>query len=623
MGVPAHSARLARYLLRVSSLRALALLYDIRGFTAASKRLGTADLGAYATGAHRLVLDLFAARPAAFVKNLGDGHLLLWPVEGDLPPDLAAFVVERACAVGPAFRAWVDRQRESGVSLPSRVGVGAAFGEVSRSDDYYGRAINLASRLQHLARPEGVALSEEVHAAALPRVPGLAGRFRRAKERLKGLGRVPVRLARPFSLGRLLRRLGLWVGVWAVPLAYLLLCDAGVGLPGSARVRDALDEREFFLLRPAPSPEACAHALPPQRRRLVGMLLDLRMENGLFRNAFGGAASETTDVWSTMQAAAALLRAPELGVEDAARLRPTLEAPFRDGRYIERDGVAYGWLAHAETPFTEAEPALWTVAALALAYRRAGLLDEGGRRRLLEHLAMAQRAALTYRPLETGGWNIFPRQKDPARHSPYSTALALLALLELKAAGLGWLGDEARREEMLRATANFLIERFEPGPGPGTPGWRRTNDRNDKISAGLTMQILAELLRAEVEAGVDLPAPLLAAVPGLLGRLEDASLSDAYDMGEFTVAFTNHDGLEDGRTEGINFLWHPWAIECAARWLERAARLGAPTIERVRVRRALARWTIEDGQRAVEAASDGYCFVASETLYGYSALEVR
>src|SRR5690606_15936701 len=129
-----------------------------RGFTAASRRVGTADLGTYASAAHRVVLDCFAERPPTFVKNLGDGHLLIWEVADPLDPALASAVVAAAGRARTAFAAWATGQRAAGANLPTRVGIGVAFGEVHRSDDYYGRTINVASRLQHLARPEGLAL---------------------------------------------------------------------------------------------------------------------------------------------------------------------------------------------------------------------------------------------------------------------------------------------------------------------------------------------------------------------------------------------------------------------------------------------------------------------------------
>ncbi|MGE0190873.1 MAG: hypothetical protein AB7T63_02420 [Planctomycetota bacterium] len=602
----------------MSSLSALTLIYDIRGFTAASRRVGAHDLGTYATAAHRIVLDCFADRPPTFVKNLGDGHLLIWEVHGELDPALAEAVVAAAGRARTAFAAWATRQREAGADLPTRVGIGVAFGEVHRSDDYYGRAINVASRLQHLARPEGLALDASVHAAVRRQENELEAAFTKMKAKLKGLGSTWVFVQRPFSWARLFGRVGRVAAVVALPLGWVALADAGIALPGGAAIRDAIDERDWSVLRPAPTVEEIQAAVPALRTRLCEALLGLATEDGLLRNAFDAPDADTSDVWSSCQALTALFRAPELGSAHAERLRAALEVPFADRHFIEVDGTAFGWLAHAGMAYTEIEPALWTVSALALALARPGFLEGAARERALAHLDRAQRAADLYRPMDTGGWNIFPQQDDLLRHSPYSTTMAVLALLELRAAGLGWHGADAERDRLLGQSVRFLARHFETDRQP--PGWRRTNDPSDKISAGLSMQILALLLRAEREAGLALSDAIEAAIPDLLLRLEDASLEDAYDMGEFAVSFTNHEGRKDSRTEGINFLWHPWAVETAWRWLERAEAKGASRRDQVRVRRALGRWILERGDEAVRAATTGYCFVASETLYGLSAV---
>ena len=60
------------------------------------------------------------------------------------------------------------------------MGIGVAFGEVSRSVDYYGRTLNLASRLQNEALPEGLAFDGPVFEAVTRRQGALRERFKRA-----------------------------------------------------------------------------------------------------------------------------------------------------------------------------------------------------------------------------------------------------------------------------------------------------------------------------------------------------------------------------------------------------------------------------------------------------------
>jgi class 3 adenylate cyclase len=604
----------------VSDLRALALIYDIRGFTAASKRLKTADLGSFATAAHRVILDLFAAHPPTFVKNLGDGHLLLWECSTGLDPGLVDGVVEGAQRARTAFAAFATAQRAAGQDLPSRVGIGVAFGEVARSDDYYGKALNLASRLQGVARPEGLALDQSVFEAVTARNERLKAVFKRARVRLKGFGSTLVWVDRPFSWARVLAPVWKTALVLVLPLAYVLLSDAGLDVPGGGAIRRWLDARDASLLRPVASDVEVRASADAQRRRLTGLLMGSRTPEGWVPSAFG-VAERDPDLWSIAQSTYALFQAPHLSVAELRSLLPAVRVFFEPGRLVIRDGEPDGWNPHPGDTHTEVEPTLWCVAMVASALRRPGLLAAEERPEFERYLSTAQRAAMVFHPLEGGAWNIFPRQKDLARHSPYSTTLALLALLETHAAAQPWNGSVELRDRLLADTAAFLVRLYEPAETPA--GWRRTADASDKVSPGLTMQILAELLWAEKAAGIHLPGHLVAAIPGHLLERADRGVAEAYDMGEFRTAFMKRDvasgkDVEVSHAEGINFLWHPWAIECAVRWLERARARGAPRIDEVRVRRSLGQFVVDKGDEAVRSASTGAVFVASETLIGLS-----
>ncbi len=305
----------------------------------------------------------------------------------------------------------------------------------------------------------------------------------------------------------------------------------------------------------------------------------------------------------------------ELPLDRARRCVEGLRAAFAPERFIERDGVVHGWLRQQKATYTEAEPCLWTNAALALALHRPGVVTDAERPGVLALLAKAQAAALTFRPLETGGWNIFPRQTKPERFSPYSTSLALLMLLETRAAGLPFAGSVARRDDVLAKTAAFVGASFladEP-----VPGWRRTSDPNDTVSPGLTFQNYALLLRAERDAGIALPTAVAAALPAALERLARVAMSQPPDAGEFAAEFVDHEGTLSSQKEMINLLWYPWAVLTCRGWLERDARLPGPTAHRFRVRRALGHLVVDHGAEARAEATKGYIFVASETLYAF------
>jgi class 3 adenylate cyclase len=609
-----------------ANVPAIVLIYDIRGFTAASKRLRTADLGAFATGAHRAILDLFAARPPTFVKNLGDGHLLLWETGERPDPDLLASIVDGAGKARTAFAAFVKGQGAAGEALPKQVGLGVAFGEVSKSDDYYGVALNLAARLQNLARPEGMAVDRTVFDAVSQRDDAFRAEFKRAKVRLKGLGHTVVWTNRPFSWARLGGTLLPYAAAVALAFGYVSLASAGVPVPGEAAIQRFLDGHGWPLFRPVRSDAEVRAAARDTRRDLTASLLRTQTPEGWMLADLKDVGREkpvqkSPDIWASSQTICGLLKSPDLPLDDARRLLAGLEYPFRPGVFKEADGVAYGWLAHEGMKHTEAEPALWTVAALAVALGRPGLLEGERRAAFLAHLAEAQRAADLHRSASRAGtwdgaWNMFPNQEDPTRFAPYTTTLALLALLETRAAGLPWRGSEKARDEALALTAGRLLRNF--GTYDGVTGWKRTWYESDPVSIGLTLQVHAELLRAEAEAGIVVPAEIERA---LVARLVRLSGEVPYDMGENNnVSFRTHEGKEAVQSESINFLVDPWAIDAALRWLERAKTRGADPADVVAVRRTLGRLVVDEASAKRLEATTGWTFIAAETLYVLSGI---
>jgi len=71
--------------------------------------------------------------------------------------------------------------------------------------------------------------------------------------------------------------------------------------------------------------------------------------------------------WISSQALCALLRTSVLSVEQHRGLLDALDAPFAKELTVEdKEGVKYGWRA-TRSPFPQAEPALWTAAAVAMA----------------------------------------------------------------------------------------------------------------------------------------------------------------------------------------------------------------------------------------------------------------
>jgi adenylate cyclase len=148
---------------------------DLVGFTRAGELLAPDELGEIASRfedtAGRTVEP-----PVRIVKTLGDGVMLVSP---DLPPlvDTALALVESA---------------EADEHLP-QLRAGIAYGPaLSRAADWYGRPVNLASRVTDVARPGSVLASDAVREAL--RNGGFAWSYA-GPRKLKGI-RGPVRLYR-------------------------------------------------------------------------------------------------------------------------------------------------------------------------------------------------------------------------------------------------------------------------------------------------------------------------------------------------------------------------------------------------------------------------------------------
>lgn len=161
------------------SERVTAAFADLEGFTRLGEQLSSGELGQVARRLGDLAADV-AQPPVRLVKTIGDAAMMVAP---DAESMLAAAIelVERADALGDDF---------------PRLRAGVAGGQaLSRAGDWYGRPINMASRITAIARPGSVLASEDVH-SALSEDDGFTWSF--AGERhLKGIeGGVKVYRAR-------------------------------------------------------------------------------------------------------------------------------------------------------------------------------------------------------------------------------------------------------------------------------------------------------------------------------------------------------------------------------------------------------------------------------------------
>jgi adenylate cyclase len=122
---------------------------DLVGFTRLGEELGPDDLERVAD--RLVVLTGEALRPRVrLVKTLGDAAMLVAP-EPEALIETALDLVEAADAEGETF---------------PQLRVGAALGPaLSRAGDWYGRPVNLASRVTAIARPGSVLVTRELREA--------------------------------------------------------------------------------------------------------------------------------------------------------------------------------------------------------------------------------------------------------------------------------------------------------------------------------------------------------------------------------------------------------------------------------------------------------------------------
>ena len=403
---------------------------------------------------------------------------------------------------------------------------------------------------------------------------------------------------------------------------YLTMADKGLAIPGGEAVRTFLDRHDSSVLRRAKSTEEIRRAAGPLRRQLFNALSRGRTSGDVYWIKATLKPSEKLNVetWSHSQALFAMFHIPEASDDELRALLPFLEMPFASGVAVERGGVKYGWISHNNDTDTLAEPALWTTASLAAALSRPNLLDAAERERFLAHLAYTQEVLKLYRPLDNGGWNMFPRQKDETEANPYTTTLALLTLLELRRASLPWEGSEKRRDEMLSQTARWLAAQYDTS-GEGMPGWHGTGEGAYEVFDGLTLQIYSLLLRAEAEAGFQIPPAIVEQIPRHLAQINARDFNFPISRAEFSAICLDHTNREYTGKESVGFLWYPWAIACAESWLKRAGQDASAPEVRVRVQRALGYMVVDLGQDAVKRAGDEWTFIPSETLYGLSNIK--
>lgn len=434
-----------------------------------------------------------------------------------------------------------------------------------------------------------------------------------------GFDRLRQREARRRKLQRIQWTLGSVCGLLFGTLGYLLLADHGVSLPGRDAIQLSLDKRDLSVMRAVPVDEEVSAIANNLRASLVNGIYRAKHDSGWISQTLrkGEENEFAYDACSHSQAIFALSRLKNHAPWTHETLRHSAQLPFavQPGKSLSFFHEVFTPPETSETPIDSCG-AFWIVNMLASTHGDQDLTAQSRRQEVEKHLYDTQRVLEAYHS-ENGGWWMFPGAEQTAPANSYSTALALLALLECREAGLPWLGSEETRDRYLQSTVTWLHKNFHQDAK--ADGWRGTGENRYEVFDGLTLQVYATLLRARRDAGIAIPATILQAMETHLINCVNRSANFPVASGEFESILTLS-GRKIQRKEAYRFLWYPWALIAIDEWLAMAKNVPQPQENIVRMRRARAHLVTKIGPEVVEGIKDNWLFLAAETLYGLSSV---
>jgi class 3 adenylate cyclase len=586
------------------TLLAVVLIYDVRGFSTAARHIPEAEFGNFITAAHALIVPILPK--ATFVKNLGDGNLLIWELPQPPTADWLEQLVRACLSAQREYGALVVRQTFEGVEhLPHDLGFGIALGPVLHGDDYYGNAVNLAARLQDQARPRGVTLDEGTSAILGSRVWSLGLPVRVARARLKGVGRVRfywiARLSHRERWSRAAKRILRRAAPIALPALLYSWVDGGLPFPIDGK--GAIDEIGASVLRPHPT----VQAVDTRAQRLAASLRTRFEGSGIFdpvsgRIFPGSGAGRDFNAWTDGRMLTALLMGTPSS-ETALHARRDFDALFegqitRDGKRIDEFVLGEGFIRNPVEPYPHGDTTAWVLLALIQARGNPAMAHDPVS---LDRIASVWAGLYGFFDPACKGWhwrrdqsalNALGDADPPNEHyvSTYTTTLAAWVLVDARRIGI----ELPEADELLRATLAWLCRHYIPG----ARGWGAAyspkdlsfapNEVTEDYADGLTFQTYATLLAAERWTPDMLPSRRIPPniVMGMHSRLRDVERRGLLFpvSKERWIVNVDEQGHPHRVRDMMDFFWIPWAHAA----LRLHLRLHAQSIrERVEILRSL------------------------------------
>lgn len=377
--------------------------------------------------------------------------------------------------------------------------------------------------------------------------------------------------------------------VLAASLLYLGLADADANLPGGELLRRSIDSQRLSVFRPVASESTIAE----QRQRVCDGLRQQLLQR----------MREDQTAWGTGQVLSGLYGDPEATSEQLEPAAQTLKEYFED-RLITDERGAVGW-NDGFTP-ARAEGPIWMLMALSAALGRRDGVTQQQRVDFERYLARTQEIADRFSSVEEGSWNVVIEETQDHRYV-YSTALAVHAMLDLKAVNLGWHGDTNIRDERIRRSVEWLMGPAFRGDR-AIVGWGRVVNDDKPANPMLGLLVLSALGRAHNEAQCQLPQQIV-----------QHALVELTDLRHRTYHPTDEDILHqvDGRlvTVPTRVMWFPWSVAALDAWLEYGRRNQLPASTLEGLRRSRSHLLVQLSLQMEEEARTSMIFVAAENAY--------
>jgi predicted acylesterase/phospholipase RssA len=368
---------------------------------------------------------------------------------------------------------------------------------------------------------------------------------------------------------------GFW-RFWTDPQACIpfivLLAIIVFALAAFIRYRnEQLAMTEDKLLASATAVEAASH-----RRHMYDVLRYRRKADGFW------GAYKAAETWTTSQAVSALCLTPETTADQVDEYVAMIGKRFESYDY---DITQNAWSSDSFriTPndgntstfkgTVHSTPSLWLLNAISAAKQFDDKVStRPNQQALMQYFDRTKEAVKAFQGAD-GGWRMYLTDGENESNS-FSTAYALMGLLEAQKAGFRFSEGEVDDKRIVEATITWFEKHFVEDRG--NSGWTETGRSDGEIRLGLTCQIFSILLRAESD-GFSIPERLLRQIPIVLESQIASNVQptiDRVDVGQF-------------RSRPVHFVVYPWAVSCVNEYVRYLDRQRQSATARVKFRRIL------------------------------------